>query len=124
MDHKWHVQKLRLVQSLHPPLSSSEVVCGPRPDNHWICYDPDARPLTEEAWNSRHFFHKPHLGFYAWPADGKTLVYDRGQSPRLDRTRGELSEAEGVVVDFFSDEDNVAKLLNFLSMEEVKGKDR
>ena len=94
--------------------------CGPRPDNHWICYDSDQRPGnvtflikepcnqsfnamhdfldTEESWNSRHFFHKPHLGFYAWPVGGKIQVYDRSKSPKLDRDPdSEMTEGERAI---------------------------
>ena len=51
---------------------SDEVICGPRPENHWICYDAEKRPLTEEAWNARHFFHKPHIG--------QTFFWQNGQN--------------------------------------------
>ena len=79
----------------------------------------------EDSWNSRHFFHKPHLGFYAWPVGGKIQVYDRSKSPKLDRDPdSEMSEGERAIHQFFHNEENLDKLIKFLSLEEVKGRDR
>lgn len=46
------------------------------------------------------------------------------EQPELDRTIDQLPEEEKQVVEWFSNEDNVTKFMNFLSMEEKKGKDK
>lgn len=45
------------------------------------------------------------------------------EQPKLNRSREELSENERIVYDAFMNEEYVNKLVNFLSLEEVKGKD-
>lgn len=46
------------------------------------------------------------------------------EQPKLDRTREELNDVEKEIHDFFSNQQNVDKLIEYLSLEEKKGKDR
>lgn len=43
--------------------------------------------------------------------------------PKLDRKEEEMPEAEQVIFRFFNKEDNVNKLVEFLSLENKKGHD-
>lgn len=45
------------------------------------------------------------------------------QQPPLDRTREELTEEECALYDFFNVQENVDKLVSFLSLEENKDRD-
>lgn len=46
------------------------------------------------------------------------------QQPKLDRKRDELNDHEKIIYDFFSDSENVNKLIEFWSLEEKKGKEK
>lgn len=46
------------------------------------------------------------------------------EQPSLERTRNELSAGEVEVDNFFSDPVKLSKLVDFLSLEEKKGKDK
>jgi len=99
------------------------VTPGDREDNAWVQYHPDNWPKTEQDWNSPKYIHKTHWGYYHWPE--KMLVYaPANEQPKLDRGRDELSPQEKEMVDFFSDSGNISQLIEFLSLEENKGKDR
>lgn len=37
------------------------------PNNFWLQYNSVDAPDTLNKWNSKHFVHKTHWGFYAWP---------------------------------------------------------
>lgn len=67
--------------------------------------------------------HKAYVGYYTWP---KTLeVYAPiSQQPALDTQNRQLGEDEREIDKFFSNEQNIDKLLKFLTLEEKKGKDR
>ena len=45
------------------------------------------------------------------------------QQPKLNRSVAELSENERIVYEAFTNEEFVNKLVNFLALEEVKGRD-
>lgn len=47
-----------------------------------------------------------------------------GEQPILDRMHNELTDAEKEVDLFFSDQNNVDRLIEFLALEEKKGKDK
>ena len=47
----------------------------------------------------------------------------RSSAPKLNRGPGEMSESEKIIHDFFTDGESVGKLVRFLSLEEVKGRD-
>ena len=44
--------------------------------------------------------------------------------PKLDRSREELPEAEQIIYDHFNKPEFVEKLVNFLSLEDKKGRDK
>lgn len=47
-----------------------------------------------------------------------------GEQPVLDRRHEELTAAEKEVDLFFSDQNNIDRLIKFLALEEKKGKDK
>ena len=98
-----------------------QVTPGVRKDNAWLCYDSTKVPNDQEAWDNRHFMHKPYFGFYQWPKE--TMVYDKENQPKLNRTTDELSPLELEIYNFFTDQEKVDKFIRFLSLEENKGKD-
>ncbi|XP_069464332.1 proteasome activator complex subunit 4 isoform X2 [Ambystoma mexicanum] len=96
---------------------------GDRPDNQWLQYDSENLPNTKESWESCCFVEKTHWGYYTWPQE--MLVYAPvAQQPKLGRTREEMSEAEQIIYDNFSDPKFVEQLIKFLSLEDRKGKDK
>ena len=61
------------------------------------------------------------ITLHRWPK--KKMVYTLEQ-PNVNRHNTELSATERIIAAFFDDESKVAKLLNFLSLEENKGSDQ
>jgi len=95
---------------------------GERPDNHWVQYSTANRPLDQESYDKGNFLHKTHFGFYVWPEE--ELVYaPNSAQPKLDRTEEEMPDSEKIIFRFFSKEENVNKLIEFLSLENKKGHD-
>ncbi|XP_043911057.1 proteasome activator complex subunit 4 [Protopterus annectens] len=100
----------------------TSLTIGDRPDNQWLQYDSSCLPKTKEAWENCPFVEKTHWGYYTWPR--KLLVYAPVvDQPKLGRTRDEMSEAERIIFDFFSDPKFLELLIKFLSLEDRKGKD-
>lgn len=102
---------------------SSDIVPGERPDNAWLQYDYNTRPLTSNQWDESRFVHKPYIGYYTWP---KTLeVYAPSpQQPSFDPNIRKSTDHEIEVERFFNDPQNVEKLITFYSIEEKKDKDK
>ncbi|XP_014486142.1 PREDICTED: proteasome activator complex subunit 4B-like [Dinoponera quadriceps] len=99
------------------------VVPGMRADNSWLQYNQQTRPLTGEQWDESRYVHLPYVGYYVWP---KVLeVYAPScEQPCLDPDVRELTDCEREVDLFFGDPQNVKKLIDYLSLEEKKGKDK
>ncbi|XP_070577632.1 proteasome activator complex subunit 4-like isoform X2 [Ptychodera flava] len=100
-----------------------EIHMGDRLDNSWHHYDSSNLPKTQEQWDKCVMIDKTHWGYYTWPKPMLTYA-PLNEQPNLDRTREEMSEGEAIVYDHFSNPDFVDKLINFLSLEERKGKDK
>ncbi|XP_021936150.1 proteasome activator complex subunit 4B-like isoform X2 [Zootermopsis nevadensis] len=96
---------------------------GERADNMWVQYCSETRPLTAEEWDTPRYIHKPYHGFYCWPKQLQVYA-PSGDQPALDRKLNELTDAEKEVFLFFSDQNNVDRLIEFLALEEKKGKDK
>ncbi|KAI1295461.1 Proteasome activator complex subunit 4 [Halotydeus destructor] len=90
--------------------------------NDWLQYDMSKDYLKPEIWKETVFMFKPYIGFYSWPKEVK--VCDLENEPSVNRTRDELAEHEVPIYDFFNDQANVDKLLEYLSLEEKKGHDK
>ncbi|KAL2305655.1 LOW QUALITY PROTEIN: hypothetical protein Nmel_003540 [Mimus melanotis] len=101
----------------------SSIQAGDRADNQWLHYNSQSLPKTKEAWESCCFVEKTHWGYYTWPQT-MTVYAPVEQQPKLGRRRDELTEAEQIIYDHFSDPKFVEQLIKFLSLEDRKGKDK
>ncbi|PKU42955.1 proteasome activator complex subunit 4 [Limosa lapponica baueri] len=101
----------------------SSIQAGDRQDNQWLHYDSQRLPKTKEAWESCCFVEKTHWGYYTWPRT-MTVYAPVENQPKLGRRRDELTEAEQIIYDHFSDPKFVEQLIKFLSLEDRKGKDK
>ncbi|KAF3826779.1 hypothetical protein GH733_009304 [Mirounga leonina] len=101
----------------------TQILAGDRPDNHWLHYDSKSIPRTKKEWESSCFVEKTHWGYYSWP---QNMVVYAGveEQPKLGRSREDLTEAEQIIFDHFSDPKFVEQLITFLSLEDRKGKDK
>ncbi|KAL5009261.1 hypothetical protein ScPMuIL_014842 [Solemya velum] len=117
------INPYKLSKVPQPGNSASELRPGSRPDNELLLYDSKALPVTKEMWDSFLFVEKTHWGYYTWPVDMK-IYAPAEEQPKVDRSRAELQEGEVPIYDAFMNADFVDKLLNFISMEEHKGRDK
>jgi hypothetical protein len=93
---------------------------GDRADNKWLKYNTANRPLDEQSYDQPRFLHKTHFGFYVWPEE-EPVYAPSSEQPKLDRKEEEeMPEAEEVIFRFFCKEENVNKLVEFLSLENKK----
>nr|XP_033324313.1 proteasome activator complex subunit 4A-like [Megalopta genalis] len=94
-----------------------KLVPGPRPDNAWLQYNYETRPLTPEQWDEPKFVHNTYTGYYTWPK--KIEIYaPSSEQPCLDSNVRKLTEHEKEVDHFFNDPQNIEKLITFFSIEE------
>ncbi|XP_048863845.1 proteasome activator complex subunit 4A isoform X1 [Brienomyrus brachyistius] len=104
-------------------MDSGEVVAGDRPNNQWLQYDSSCLPRTQQAWECCHFVEKTHWGYYSWPR--KLMVYaPLEEQPKQGLRREEMTEREQIIYDHFSDPAFIDQLIEFLSLEDRKGKDK
>ncbi|XP_017877825.1 proteasome activator complex subunit 4A-like [Ceratina calcarata] len=95
---------------------------GPRPDNNWLQYNYETRPLTAEQWDAPRFVHRPFVGYFVWPK--KIEIYaPSSQQPSLDPNR-DMTDQEKEIVAFFNDVQNIEKLIKYYSLEMKKDKDK
>ncbi|XP_074520213.1 proteasome activator complex subunit 4B [Halichoeres trimaculatus] len=99
-----------------------EGVCaGDRKGNHWLQYDSNNLPLSQEDWVSQHFVEKTHVGYYTWPRE--MMIYAASEKSKDDLQYEEMSEGEKIIFEYFSDPEFIDQLIEFLSLEDRKGKD-
>ncbi|KAL3050189.1 hypothetical protein OYC64_012265 [Pagothenia borchgrevinki] len=114
------------------PISPSELcggkelsgnVAGDRQDNKWLQYDSSSLPRTQKDWDACVFVEKTHWGYYSWPR--KLMIYaPLEEQPKQNLTREEMTEREQIIFDHFSDPVFINQFIEFLSLEERKGKDK
>uniref|UniRef100_A0A3Q3GH33 Proteasome activator Blm10 mid region domain-containing protein n=1 Tax=Labrus bergylta TaxID=56723 RepID=A0A3Q3GH33_9LABR len=103
-------------------LEDPEGVCvGDREGNCWLQYDSNNLPLSQEQWDSQHFVEKTHLGYYTWPRE--MMIYAASEKSKDDLQYEEMSEGEKIIFEYFSDPEFIDQLMEFLSLEDRKGKD-
>ncbi|KAJ9582853.1 hypothetical protein L9F63_022812, partial [Diploptera punctata] len=93
------------------------------PSDEWVQYSMDAWPLNAEEWDKPRYIHKPYHGYYCWPKEVEVYA-PTSEQPPLDRKHSDLTAEEKEVDIFFSDKKNIDKLIEYLSLEEKKGKDK
>uniref|UniRef100_A0A669B5V1 Proteasome activator Blm10 mid region domain-containing protein n=1 Tax=Oreochromis niloticus TaxID=8128 RepID=A0A669B5V1_ORENI len=94
---------------------------GDREGNRWLQYDSNNLPLTQEKWDSQCFVEKTHWGYYSWPRE--MMIYASSEKPKDDLPYEEMSEGEKIIFEYFSDPEFIDQLIEFLSLEDRKGKD-
>ncbi|XP_062859085.1 proteasome activator complex subunit 4B isoform X2 [Trichomycterus rosablanca] len=98
------------------------LVAGDRPENDWLQYHGDSLPQTQQDWNNLRFVEKTHWGYYCWPK--KLMLYSPLEEQPKDLTPEEMNESERIIYDRFSDPVFIKQLIEFLSLEDRKGKDK
>ncbi|XP_003702630.2 proteasome activator complex subunit 4A [Megachile rotundata] len=98
-------------------------ILGQRPDNAWLQYNYETRPLTTEQWDEPRFIHQPYIGYYTWPKDIKVYAPSDKQ-PCLDPDLRQLTNHEIEIDSFFNNSENIKKLIKFYSLETKKDKDQ
>ncbi|KAM7381432.1 hypothetical protein PAMA_012322 [Pampus argenteus] len=115
-------QKVSVKPSDISGIEDPEGVCvGDREGNRWLQYDSSNLPLSEEQWDSQHYVEKTHWGYYSWPRE--MMIYAPSEKPKDDLPYEEMSEGEKIIFEYFSDPEFIDQLIEFLSLEDRKGKD-
>uniref|UniRef100_A0A4W6FG58 Uncharacterized protein n=1 Tax=Lates calcarifer TaxID=8187 RepID=A0A4W6FG58_LATCA len=115
-------QKVAVKPSDISGIEDPEGVCvGDREGNRWLQYDSNNLPLSQEQWDSQHYVEKTHWGYYSWPRE--MMIYAASEKPRDDLPYEEMSEGEKIIFEYFSDPEFIDQLIEFLSLEDRKGKD-
>lgn len=96
---------------------------GCRPDNEWLMYNSKTVPRNAKEWDELRYVHDQYSGFYDWPKEMKVYTPYSDQ-PTAAKRMNSLTEQEKEIYEFFSDNENLEKLIRYLSMEEKKGKDQ
>ncbi|XP_068162395.1 proteasome activator complex subunit 4B-like [Antennarius striatus] len=99
-----------------------EGVCaGDREANRWLQYGGASLPQSQEQWDSLHYVEKTHWGYYSWPRE--MMIHAASENLKDDLPYEEMSEGEKIVFEYFSDPEFIDQLIEFLSLEDRKGKD-
>ncbi|XP_056636067.1 proteasome activator complex subunit 4-like [Diorhabda sublineata] len=96
---------------------------GIRQENQWLMYSSENIPKNSKDWNEPRYVHDQYTGYYSWP---KSLeVYDSSSKQETAAKRlNNLTEIEKDILEFYTNEENLEKLIKFLSLEERKGRDQ
>uniref|UniRef100_A0A673LWV1 Proteasome activator complex subunit 4A-like n=1 Tax=Sinocyclocheilus rhinocerous TaxID=307959 RepID=A0A673LWV1_9TELE len=104
-------------------LKTSSLLAGDRPDNQWLRYDSSRLPRSQQDWNECCFIEKTHWGYSTWPR--KLLLYaPLEEQPKQGKTREEMNESEQIIYNHFSDQQFIDQFIQYLSLEDRKGKDK
>nr|XP_026489617.1 proteasome activator complex subunit 4B-like [Vanessa tameamea] len=100
-----------------------KLVPGYRKDIEWAMWSEDNDILTDEEWDEP-WLRDYNYGFYAWPKKIKVAAPVSEQTYSIDRAPEDMEEGERYLYEFFSDEENIDRLVAFFTVEEKKGKDK
>ncbi|XP_053094465.1 proteasome activator complex subunit 4B isoform X1 [Pangasianodon hypophthalmus] len=103
-------------------MEPKELVAGDRPGNDWLQYHADSLPHTQKDWDNFRFVEKTHWGYYCWPK--KLMLYAPVEQQLKDLRPEEMNESERIIYDHFSNPTFINQLIEFLSLEDRKGKDK
>ncbi|XP_056326451.1 proteasome activator complex subunit 4A isoform X1 [Danio aesculapii] len=99
------------------------LLMGDRPDNQWLQYDSRRLPHSQRDWDECCFIEKTHWGYSTWPR--KLMLYaPLEEQPKQGQTREEMNESEQIIYDHFSDQLFIDQFIQYLSLEDRKGKDK
>uniref|UniRef100_A0A669EMM0 Proteasome activator subunit 4a n=1 Tax=Oreochromis niloticus TaxID=8128 RepID=A0A669EMM0_ORENI len=105
------------------PVKLSGTVAGDRKDNQWLQYNSSTLPRTQKDWDQCVFVEKTHWGYYCWPRN--LMMYaPQEEQPTQNLAREEMTEWEQIIFDHFSDPVFINQFIEFLSLEDRKGKDK
>ncbi|CAB3245980.1 unnamed protein product [Arctia plantaginis] len=96
---------------------------GYRKDLEWAIWSEDNVPTTDEEYE-KPWLRNPMLGFYAWPEKLEVAAPSSQQTFSSDLRPEDMEEGERFLYEFFSNDENVDKLVGFLTVEEKKGRDK
>uniref|UniRef100_A0A8D8S251 Proteasome activator complex subunit 4 n=1 Tax=Cacopsylla melanoneura TaxID=428564 RepID=A0A8D8S251_9HEMI len=105
------------------PNSVSKVIPGYRADNAWLQYSPAHIASDPVKWDQPRYVNPTCIGYNQWPEELEVYCPYHEQ-PSLERTFNQLSPSEQAVDMFFSQPDNVDKLMKYFSFEEKKDTDK
>ncbi|KAL4715968.1 hypothetical protein ACJJTC_013268 [Scirpophaga incertulas] len=94
-------------------------VPGYRKDLEWVLWSEDRIPKTDEDWD-KPWLRRTFFGFYAWPEKIVVAAPMSEQRFAHNMPPEEMEEGERYIFDFFNDNDNVEKLVRYLTVEEKK----
>ncbi|KAL7303557.1 hypothetical protein TKK_0003717 [Trichogramma kaykai] len=114
--------KLRHPRLRHPvpKLGPGPIRPGVRPDNLWLQYDYEKRPLDAAAWDEPRYINSESIGYWAWPKEYYETAAPWSARP-VDKPASKL---ERDIEAFFADEANLERLIKFWSLEEKKVHER
>lgn len=95
---------------------------GPRSDNRWLQYDIRTVPTSQQQWDEPRYVHKT-MGYFGWPS-GYQVYAPSDRQPPVRRDRSAMTDVERVVYDFFADDAQLERLVQFWSMEEKRGEEK
>ncbi|XP_018548726.1 proteasome activator complex subunit 4A isoform X1 [Lates calcarifer] len=99
------------------------IKAGDRQDNRWLQYNSSSLPRTQQDWDQCVFVEKTHWGYYCWPR--KLMMYaPLEEQPKQNLARDDMTEREQIIFDHFSDPVFINQFIEFLSLEDRKGKDK
>ncbi|XP_018496476.1 proteasome activator complex subunit 4A [Galendromus occidentalis] len=107
---------------LSPVLEKCLAGGTPRPFNTFLQFNSANHPDTQEKWDRAIFVHKPHVGFSGFKDELEVYAPDSEQ-PGVAKP-GDMNAIEQVIYECFADSEYVTKLVNYLSIEENKDKDK
>ncbi|XP_035449064.2 proteasome activator complex subunit 4B isoform X2 [Spodoptera frugiperda] len=96
---------------------------GYRKDLEWAIWSDERVYKTDEEWDQP-WLRNSMYGFYAWPEKLEIAAPASEQVYSSDLAPEDMEEGERHLYEFFNNEDNVNKLVAFLTVEEKKGKDK
>uniref|UniRef100_A0A3B4GPM2 Proteasome activator subunit 4 n=1 Tax=Pundamilia nyererei TaxID=303518 RepID=A0A3B4GPM2_9CICH len=117
------MKQIKRAQKKVPVSPLDGTVAGDRTDNQWLQYNSSTLPRTQVDWDQCVFVEKTHWGYYCWPRN--LMMYaPQEEQPTQNLAREEMTEWEQIIFDHFSDPVFINQFIEFLSLEDRKGKDK
>ncbi|KAM3962486.1 LOW QUALITY PROTEIN: proteasome activator complex subunit 4 [Aphomia sociella] len=98
-------------------------VPGYRKDIEWAMWSEDRVPTNDEEWD-KPWLKSSKFGFYSWPSKLEVAAPSSEQVRIFDLPLEQMTDSERCIMEFFTDDTNIEKLVSFLTVEEKKGKDK
>ncbi|KAK9875517.1 hypothetical protein WA026_007908 [Henosepilachna vigintioctopunctata] len=101
----------------------SKSIHGYTKQNAWLLYDDSTLPRNSESWDQLKYLHHPTLCYYQMPKSLEIYASTENQSV-LGENLEKMNEQQKEMFNFFTDQDNISKLIEYFSLEEKKGSDK